>query len=53
MAYTWYIDDALLDQYDYVSADEILKRVTEASLGRCYVDEEGNLVYETRNVRTV
>ena len=58
MAYTWYILDAFLpagatEGYDYVTAEELLKRITETSLGRCYIDEEGYLVYETQNVRPV
>jgi hypothetical protein len=56
MAYDIYIQDAFkppgaVDGWDYQTADELLKKVTETALGRCYIDEEGNLVYETLNVR--
>ena len=57
MAYTIYIQDAFKPEgaaegLDYQTAGDLLKKVAETSLGRCYIDEEGKLVYETRNVRT-
>ena len=56
MAYTWYIQDAFLpggatEGWDYQSAADLLKKVTETTMGRCYIDEEGNLIYESKIVR--
>jgi hypothetical protein len=56
MAYDIYIQPAFMppgatEGWDYQSADELIKKVTEASAGRCYIDEEGILVYESMNVR--
>jgi len=54
MAYTWVTESAFHkdgthpEGYDYVSADSKLKDISEAGVGRFYVDSEGNLVYETR-----
>ena len=56
MAYTWYIQNAFLpvgatDGWDYQTAAELLNKVAGASMGRCYIDEEGNLIYESKIVR--
>lgn len=37
--------------YDYVTSRKAAQRITQAALGRTYTDKEGNLVYESRNVR--
>lgn len=56
MAYDIYIQPAFMppgatEGWDYLTADELLKKVTETALGRCYIDEEGYMVYESENVR--
>jgi hypothetical protein len=55
MAYTYYTnanafnkDETNTEGYDYVTADELVRRVAEAGLGRFYFDEQGNAVYENR-----
>lgn len=59
MAYTWttvatafnvtYDDGVALNNgYDYQPAQELLKRITDTGEGRLYVNENGNLVYESR-----
>jgi len=37
--------------YDYKSVMDALEEVAKTANGRLYVDEEGNLVYESRLVR--
>jgi len=60
MAYTWlpvlsafaktYDGDgvALDNGYDYQPAHELLKRIVETGEGRLYINEKGDLVYESR-----
>jgi len=65
MAYTWitvasafhktYDNDgnALTNGYDYQTAQELLKRIADTGEGRLYVDERGNVAYESRFHRQV
>jgi hypothetical protein len=54
MSYTFYIADAFHKTteeslgYDYITAEELLKRIADSGVGRVRVDNEGNLVYESR-----
>jgi hypothetical protein len=54
MAYTWvavasaFHKDATHEGYDYLTAQELLKRIADAGQGRVYTDSTGNLVYESR-----
>ena len=34
--------------YDFVTAEELLRKIVETSVGRLYIDGAGNLVYESR-----
>lgn len=34
--------------YDYQTAAELLKRITDTGEGRLYIDDAGNLTYESR-----
>ncbi len=34
--------------YDFVTADELIKRTVDTGMGRFYFDEQGNAVYESR-----
>jgi hypothetical protein len=56
MAYTIDTYDAFSkgegeEGYDYQAAKDALEKVVKTALGRLYVDEEGNIVYESRLVR--
>ncbi|MCJ7744111.1 MAG: hypothetical protein MUO99_06075 [Dehalococcoidales bacterium] len=58
MAYTWvpvtsafHTDGTHPEGYDYQTAKDALEKVAKTALGRLYVDEEGNIVYESRLVR--
>ena len=56
MAYTIVKTDAFSrgegeEGYDYQAAKDGLEKVAKTALGRLYVDEEGNVVYESRLVR--
>lgn len=56
MAYTIIVTDAFSkgedeEGYDYQAAKDALEKVVKTALGRLYVDEEGNIVYESRLVR--
>jgi len=60
MAYTWvttasafHKDDTHPNGYDYVTAEDLLKNIAEAGVGRVYVDSNGNLAYESRFHREV
>jgi hypothetical protein len=37
--------------YDFVTADELLKKIVDTSVGRLYIDETGYIVYESRHHR--
>jgi len=37
--------------YDFVTADELVKKIVDTALGRLYMDEAGNLIYESRHHR--
>jgi len=34
--------------YDYVTADELIKRTVDTGMGRFYFNGQGNAVYESR-----
>jgi hypothetical protein len=34
--------------YDFVTAEELLRKIADTSVGRIYIDGAGNLVYESR-----
>ena len=56
MARVTYTQNAFLpigatEGWDYQTAGELLVKITETSMGRCYIDEEGYLNYESLNVR--
>ncbi len=65
MAYSWipvvsafhktYDDNgtAITEGFDYVSAQELLKRIADTGEGRLYIDERGKVVYESRFHRKV
>jgi len=55
MAYTWvtvasafHKSDTTPEGFDYQSAEELLKRIADTGEGRLYIDESGNVVYESR-----
>ena len=60
MAYTWipvasafaktYDEDgnALTEGLDYQTALELLNRISDTAQGRLYIDESGNVVFESR-----
>jgi hypothetical protein len=54
MAYTFYINDAFHKVtveslgYDYLTAEELLRRISDSGVGRIYIDADGKLVYESR-----
>jgi|GEM_PF-4152345 len=55
MAYTWVTvasafkkSDTHPEGLDYLTAQELLARIADTGLGRCYIDENGNVVYESR-----
>ena len=58
MAYTIYnttafpSGGAVVDGYDYQNCEDLIKKVQELSVGRFYIDEQGNAVYESRHART-
>ena len=58
MAYSEYNQDPAFNKghdeegWDYISAMELIKRVQATGIGRTYVDEEGNVIYESRFART-
>jgi hypothetical protein len=37
--------------FDFVTAEELLKRIADASVGRVYINESGYVVYESRHHR--
>jgi hypothetical protein len=61
MAYTWVITDPAFnivegvtpEGFDYQNANELLTRIMDSSQGRLYIDESGNLTYESRYHRDV
>ena len=60
MAYTWisvasafHKDETHPDGFDYQPAEELLKRIADTGQGRLYIDESGNLTYESRFHREV
>ena len=59
MAYTWitvasaFHQDETHEGYDYVSAQELLNRIADTGLGRFYINESGEAVYESRFHREV
>lgn len=40
--------NALTNGFDYQPAQELLKRIADTGEGRLYIDESGNVVYESR-----
>lgn len=40
--------NAITEGFDYQSANELLKRIADTGEGRLYIDENGNVVYESR-----
>ena len=45
-------DTTHLNGLDYIDANSLVTRVQNTALGRLYIDEEGNVVYESRYFRT-
>jgi hypothetical protein len=45
--------NAITNGFDYQSANELLKRVADTGEGRIYINESGELVYESRFHREV
>jgi len=37
--------------YDYQAAEDLLKDIQKRSVGRIYVDDTGNIIYESRFAR--
>jgi len=55
MAYTWinvasafHKDGTHPEGFDYQSAQELINRIMDTSLGRLYINELGDVVYESR-----
>ncbi|MDD5220682.1 MAG: hypothetical protein PHV11_08955 [Candidatus Bipolaricaulis sp.] len=55
MAYTFvteasafHTDETHPEGFDYQSASDLLKRISDTGEGRAYIDHEGNFVYESR-----
>lgn len=60
MAYTFttvssafHVDETHPEGYDYATAGSVIRNIAETAVGRAYVDNEGNLVYESRFHREV
>lgn len=59
MAYTFitvesaFHKDTTHEGYDYMSAQELLKRISDAGQGRILTSGDGNIVYENRLHRDV
>jgi hypothetical protein len=56
MAYTIVKTDAFSigeneEGYDYQPSNALIEKIAKTAVGRFYIDEEGNAVYESRNVR--
>jgi hypothetical protein len=44
-------DETHPNGFDFISADELFRRLCESALGRFYIDESGNVTYESRHHR--
>jgi hypothetical protein len=41
-------DETHPNGFDFISADELFRRLTESALGRLYINGQGYVVYESR-----
>jgi hypothetical protein len=44
-------DDTHPEGFDFVPADELLRRIADTALGRLYINSLGDMVYESRHHR--